>query len=119
VDTYGPAELFRVDVNDGKAGKVTKLHPSRSLVLADAIRPLGGNAFLLIEGGGRLDRMVVKGEDVAIETLKDGFDVPTGVAIVGKTAWVPVGQLSTRLQNCHSMSTRFRYCCADLTRHLF
>jgi sugar lactone lactonase YvrE len=94
VDTYGPGELFRVDVRDGKAGKVTKLHPSRPLVLSDAIRPLGGNVFLLIEGGGRLDRMMVNGDDVTIETLKEGFDVPTGVAIVGKTAWVSEGQLS-------------------------
>jgi streptogramin lyase len=94
VNTYWSGELFRVDVKDGKAGKVTKLRPSRPLVLPDAIKPLGRNVFLLIEGGGRLDRMVVSGDDVSIETLKEGFDVPTGVAIVGRTAWVSEGQLS-------------------------
>lgn len=94
VDTYTPGELFRVDVKDGKAGKVTKLTPSRKLVLADAIRPLGHGTFLIVEGGGRLDRMVVKGDTAEIETLKDGYAIPTGAAVVGKTAWVAEGQLS-------------------------
>jgi len=93
VDTYTPGELFRVAVKAGKAGKVTKLTPSRPLVLADAIRPLGGNTFLIVEGGGRLDRMVIKGDDATIETLKDGFAVPTSVAVVDQTAWVSEGQL--------------------------
>jgi sugar lactone lactonase YvrE len=94
VDTYSPGELYRVDVNDGKAGKVTKLRPSRALVLADAIRPFGKNSFLIIEGGGRLDRLVINGDNATVETLKDGFSVPTGVAAAGRIAWVSEGQLS-------------------------
>jgi sugar lactone lactonase YvrE len=93
IDTYNPGELFRIDVKAGKSGKVTKLRPSRPLVLADAIRSIGGNKFLIIEGGGRLDRITVNGDDVTVDTLKDGWDVPTGVAVVGKTAWVSEGQL--------------------------
>jgi hypothetical protein len=95
VDTYTPGELYRIDVKDGKAGTVTKLHTSRLLVLADAIRPLGNNSFLLVEGGGRLDRILIQGGDsVEVQTLKDGMTVPTGVAVVGDTAWVSEGQLS-------------------------
>jgi streptogramin lyase len=94
VDTYTTGELFRVDVVDGRAGKVTKLKPSRPLTLSDAIRPLGNNQFLIIEGAGRLDRMRIQGDDAVIETLKDGYAVPTGVAVVGHTAWVSEGQLS-------------------------
>jgi len=94
VDTYTTGELFRVDVTDGKAGKVTKLKPSRPLTLSDAIRPLGNNQFLIIEGAGRLDRMRIQGDGVVIETLKDGYAIPTGVAVVGHTAWVSEGQLS-------------------------
>jgi hypothetical protein len=63
-------------------------------VLTDAIRPLGNNAFLLIEGGGRLDRMVINGDTATVETIKDGYAIPTGVALVGNTAWVTEGQLS-------------------------
>ena len=94
VDTYTPGELFRVDVIDGKAGKVTKLKPSRRLTLSDAIRPLGGNEFLIIEGAGRLDRMRIEGDSAVIETLHDGYAVPTGVTVTRNTAWVSEGQLS-------------------------
>jgi len=68
---------------DGKAAKVTKLVPSRPLTLSDAIRPLGGNEFLIIEGAGRLDRMRIQGDGAVIETLKDGYVVPTGVTVIG------------------------------------
>ncbi|HET7125157.1 MAG TPA: hypothetical protein VFI51_13680, partial [Bradyrhizobium sp.] len=94
VDTYTSGELFRVDVVDGNAGKVTKLKLSRPLTLSDAIRPLGGNDFLIVEGAGRLDRMRIQGNDAVIETLKDGYAAPTGVAVTGHTAWVSEGQLS-------------------------
>jgi hypothetical protein len=80
-------------VKDGKAGKLTKLLGSRKLVLADGMRPLGPNVFLLIEGGGRLDTMTVKGDSASITTLKGGYDTPTGVTAVAGTAWVSEGQL--------------------------
>lgn len=94
VDTYTPGELFRVNVTNGKAGQVTKLTLSRRLVLTDAIRSLRDNTFLIIEGAGRLDRMHIEGDVATIETLKDGYIIPTSVAVVGKTAWVSEGQLS-------------------------
>jgi streptogramin lyase len=94
VDRYGPADLYRIDIKSGKASKLTKLQTSRPLVLADALRPLGRHAFLLIEGGGRLDRMTVEGDAARIETLKEGYSTPTGVTPVGDTAWVSEGQLS-------------------------
>ena len=94
VDTYTPGEMFRVTVTGGRAGKVTRLKLSRRLILADALRPLKGNTFLMIEGGGRLDRVTIQEDAATIETIKDGYTVPTGVAVVGTTAWVSEGQLS-------------------------
>jgi hypothetical protein len=36
-----------------------------------------------------------QGDNVTVQTLKDGYTTrPTGVAVVGKTAWVSEGQLS-------------------------
>lgn len=88
VNRYDAADLWRIDVTDGKAGKATKLTPSRKLTGTDAIRALGGNRFLLVEGSGSVDRMTIKGDSAIIETLKDGFDIPTSATLVGNTVWV-------------------------------
>lgn len=93
VNSYGKGEMFRVAVNDGKAGKVTRLTPSRALVMPDTIRHLHGTTFVMVEGGGRLDRITIDGDTVAVETLAEGFDLPTSVTVVGAKAWVAEGQL--------------------------
>jgi sugar lactone lactonase YvrE len=95
VDRYTPADLYRINVTNGKSMGFTKLTASQPLVLTDAIRRYGKDHFLLVEGGGRLDMFTVQGDHVTVKTLKDGFTGrPTGVALVGRTAWVSEGQLS-------------------------
>jgi sugar lactone lactonase YvrE len=94
VDRFSPGDLYRIQVKDGRPGTLTKLKASRDLVLTDAIRPIGRSVFLLVEGGGRLDRMTIAGDSATIETLRDGMAGPTGVTPVGKTAWISEGQLS-------------------------
>jgi hypothetical protein len=94
VDRYTPADLFRINVRDGKPTGFTKLRTSRPLVLTDALRDVGPHTFLLVEGGGRLDSVVIAGERADVQTLRDGLIVPTGVTAVGHTAWVSEGQLS-------------------------
>jgi sugar lactone lactonase YvrE len=94
VSMYASGKLLRVGVSQGIAGAVTVLETSRPLVLPDAIRPIGKNEFLLIEGEGRLDRLVIDGENAVIETLEQGYLTPTGATAVGKTAWVSEGQLN-------------------------
>ena len=93
VTTYIPAKLFRIAVKDGKAGQVTELKPSRALDHADAMRA-HGDGFLLIEGAGRLDKVMVKGDQAEIELIKDGFAEPVSVTQVGDTGWVAEGKLS-------------------------
>jgi len=95
VNTFTPGELFRIDVKDGAAAKVTKLKTSRPLSHPDGLRVLQGNQFLMIEGGGSLDRVTVTGDSATIETVKDGFVQPTSVTRVGDTAFVSEGQLSS------------------------
>jgi streptogramin lyase len=94
VDTFATGTLLRVEVRDGAPGKVTKLRTSRPLALPDAIRPLDGNRFLMIEGAGSLDRVTISGDTAAIETIADGYGQPTGVTSTGSTAFVAEGQLS-------------------------
>jgi glucose/arabinose dehydrogenase len=94
INTFDAGELYRVDVKDGKAGKLTKLKPSRKLAGTDGMRPTGPATFLLIEGNaGKVDAITVKGDDVSVTTLHDGYVTPTGVTPVGNTAWVTEGQL--------------------------
>ncbi len=94
VNTYSKGELFRVEVKNGKAGTVTPITPSRPLVLPDTLRLIEGTTFWLIEGGGRLARMTVEGDRAKIETIQDGFALPTGVTQVGRTQlWISEGQL--------------------------
>ena len=94
VDRYTPGDLYRINVKNGKAAGFTKLNSSRPLALTDAIRRYGKDQFLVVEGVGRLAGFTVKGDNVTVETLNEGYSIPTGVAIVGKTAWLSEGQLS-------------------------
>ncbi len=93
VNTFTPGGLFKVAVTDGRAGEVTALQTSRKLTLPDSLRTYGDNTFLMIEGGGSLDLVTVKGGTAEINTIKDGFGGPVSVTQVGSTAWVAEGQL--------------------------
>jgi sugar lactone lactonase YvrE len=94
VTTYTAGGLFRVDVKEGRAGAVTKLHGSAPLTRPDALRSLGENNFLLIEGAGTLDRVSISGDSFATKPIRGGFREPTSVTQVKATAWVSEGQLS-------------------------
>lgn len=94
VTTYTAGGLFRVDVKDGKAEGVTKLHGSSPLTRPDALRSLGASSFLLIEGSGTLDRISISGDAFAVAPIRGGFREPTSVTQVESTAWVSEGQLA-------------------------
>ncbi len=94
VTTYTAGELVRVEVKDGRAGRVTTLSGTHHLEFPDALRALGDNSFLLIEGSGTLDRVVIQGDAFAVTPIHGGFATPTSVARIGTTAWVSEGQLT-------------------------
>jgi hypothetical protein len=94
VTTYTAGGLFRVEVKGGSAGLVTKLHSAMPLTFPDALRPLGENSFLLVEGSGTLNRVDIKGDAFAVTPIRAGFREPTSVTRVGSIAWVSEGQLS-------------------------
>ncbi len=94
VTTYTAGELVRVEVKHGRAGRITTLSGTRHLTLPDALRTLGNNSFLLIEGSGSLDRVVIQGDAFAVTPIHGGFATPTSVARIGTTAWVSEGQLA-------------------------
>lgn len=95
VNTWAPQSgLLRIEVIGGKAGKVTPLKTSRPIAMADGLRPIGGNAFLMAEGTGKVDLITVRGDEAQVETLKDGMADVTGVTLVGDTAYAVEGQLN-------------------------
>jgi sugar lactone lactonase YvrE len=94
VTTYTAGELVRVEVKHGRAGRITTLSGTRHLTLPDALRTLGHNSFLLIEGSGSVDRVVIQGDAFAVTPIHGGFATPTSVARIGTTAWVSEGQLA-------------------------
>src|SRR2546422_5105304 len=94
VTTYTVGKLARVEVKNGRAGRVTLLNSTHHLEFPDALRAVGNNTFLLIEGSGSLDRVVIQGEAFVVTPIHSGFANPTSVTRIGTTAWVSEGQLS-------------------------
>jgi glucose/arabinose dehydrogenase/mono/diheme cytochrome c family protein len=94
VNTYGESHLYRIALEGSKAGKVTELETSRPVMSTDGMRHEKGNQFLMVEGVGKLDRVVIEGDKATIITLREGLDEPTAVTQVGGTAWVSEGRLS-------------------------
>src|SRR5262249_32031586 len=94
VNTFTKGELLRIDVQNGTPRTVTKLQASRPLVFPDGLRTVSGLTFLMVEGNGKLDRVIVDHDTAKIETLAEDLLGPTAVALVGTTAWVAEGQLS-------------------------
>jgi streptogramin lyase len=93
VTTYMTGELVRVGVEGGRAGRITALSGNRQLKFPDALRTLGKDSFLLVEGSGTLDRVVIQGDTFAVTQVRGGFATPTSVARIGMAAWVSEGQL--------------------------
>ena len=93
VNTFSKGELFRVALDGVWPGKVTKLATSRPLKLTDGLRPLADGSFLMIEGSGSLDHVLIYGDEAVIETIQAGLDAPTAVTKFGATAYVTEGQL--------------------------
>ena len=119
VTTYTAGELLRVEVKDGRAGRVAKLSGNRHLQFPDALRSLGDNSFLLIEGSGGFDRVVIRGDAFAVTPIHDGFLTPTSVARIGTTAWVSEGQMAFFFDPSKknlSPSLPFRICAVPLRK---
>src|SRR5580704_3783194 len=91
VTTYAAGGLFRVEVKAGRAARITALTGDHQLRFPDALRKLGDNIFLLVEGAGPLDRVVIKDNGFSVTPISGNFSTPTSVALIGTTAWVTEG----------------------------
>jgi len=91
VTNYAAGGLFRVEVNAGRAERITALSGDHQLRFPDALRKLGDDSFLLVEGAGTLDRVVIKDNRFSVTPIRGNFSTPTSVAMIGATAWVSEG----------------------------
>ena len=75
--------LFRVGIDkDGKYAGLTKITPSRSLEGPDGFRLIKGDSFLMTENkAGTIDRVIIKGDQATVETLRGGLMSPTSAVI--------------------------------------
>jgi sugar lactone lactonase YvrE len=94
VTNYTAGKLVRVEVKGGRAGRIASLSGNHRLKFPDGLRTLGNNIFLLVEGSGTLDRLVIQGETFSGMQVHGGFSTPTSVARTGMTAWVSEGNLT-------------------------
>lgn len=93
VNTFNKGELFRIELKNGTAAKVTKLTTSRPLVFPDGLRTLKDTTFLMAEGGGTIDLVTIKGDTAKIEDVQTGLAGPTGVVLSAGKIWITEGQL--------------------------
>ncbi|MBE7197816.1 MAG: hypothetical protein INR70_08440 [Parafilimonas terrae] len=84
-------ELFRIGMNRGVAGEVSKLETTRALKFPDGLKAYK-DGFLMVEGSGALSRVTVSGNGAKIEPIRQ-FAGPTGVTVAGDRIWVSEGQL--------------------------
>jgi hypothetical protein len=92
VNTFDTGKLFRIAIEpDGSAGAVTRI--GGTFTLPDGMRALDATTLLLVEGGGKLSRLALAGDQVTATVLADDLDMPTGVIVARGSAWVTEGQL--------------------------
>lgn len=95
VNTLRTSKLFAVDIgSDGKAGKVVELKTSEPLVGPDGMRAYGGDGILVTHGQGKVQHVVINGDDATVRTVKDGLEGVVSVTTVGKYAYALEGQLA-------------------------
>ena len=88
--------LMRVDRGPGgRFAGLTELRLSQPVAGPDGFRLIRGNRFLLAEGNsGRIDEVVIKGDQATIKVLKEGLVSPPGVTLVGHTAYGLEGKIT-------------------------
>ncbi len=95
VNTLATSKLFAVNIkNDGAAGKIEELVLSNPITRPDGMRPYGNKGLLTTDGTGKILRVVIRGKNATVSSLKEGLDGVVSVTVVGKMAYALEGQLA-------------------------
>jgi hypothetical protein len=102
VNELNASKLFSVEIGkDGAAGAPVEIALDRPLSRPDGMRSFGKSAVLIVEGGdgGKLEKVTFDGNNGKVELIKQGYpDGPVAVTVVGTTAYVCEGQLSSMMR---------------------
>lgn len=95
VNTLRTNKLFAIDVGaDGTVARVTELALSAPLTSPDGMRAYGTNGLLTTDGTGKIQHVVIDGDNATVTTVKDGLEGPVSVAVAGNMAYALEGQLA-------------------------
>ncbi len=67
-----------------------KIETSIPLTRPDGLRTVGPRTLIQAEGQGRFTELTIDGNRANVRVVKDGLSGPTGVTLVGDTAFVLV-----------------------------
>ena len=102
VNAISLSKLFSIPIGkDGKAGDAAQITLDKEIKGPDGMRSFGKNSVLLVDSanGGELSKITITGTSGKVENLKQGFpDGPVGLGVVGTTAYVVEGQLSSMMR---------------------
>jgi len=91
VNNFMSGKLFRIPVNaDGSAGALVPIETSMPFVRPDGLRATGPKTLLQAEQQGRVAELTINGNRAEVRVVKDGITRPTGVTVVGDSAFVLV-----------------------------
>ncbi|MEV0148221.1 MULTISPECIES: hypothetical protein [unclassified Nonomuraea] len=95
VTNTAQATVLRVDIRDGRPGKVTEVHAN--IPADDLAFDASGHLYLAVHPENTLRRIAPDGTTTVLATADDGLDGPTAVAVVEDGLLVTnLGMLGTR-----------------------
>ncbi len=98
VNTFSDNRLLRIAISDdGTAGAVSEITVTPALAFPDGMRMVDEDSLLVVEGAGRLTKIVVSGSTATATTLVNRLDSPTSVVTVDGQNWISEGQLGVFL----------------------
>jgi sugar lactone lactonase YvrE len=98
VNAFSDSRLLRIAIDkDGKAGAVTSIVVTPALSYPDGMRVIDENTLLVVEGAGRLSKLVISEATATASVLVNRLDAPTSVVTVGGQNWISEGQLGVFL----------------------
>lgn len=91
VNNFMSGKLFRIPVKaDGSAGALEPIETSMPLVRPDGLRATGPRTLLQAEQQGRVAELTINGNRAEMRVVKEGLTRPTGVTVIGDSAFVLV-----------------------------